>query len=92
MVNRLTGPAERTLTVGTSTWTAPAGVTCIAVQSKTSTATSCTYPLTFLAVVPGTTYTITVNDTSWDASGDSGTFGSLLTFPTDVRLLIVWGE
>lgn len=85
----------QTITIATgagNSWRAPAGVTSITVWSRTATVTVNNYPAQVLTVVPNTNYTITVPDTTWDAPGDSATFGSLLTFPCGVRLLISWVE
>lgn len=91
-VNRLIS-LEITTSVGTTTWTAPAGVTVITVENRTANEVAgMVYPVSFIEVVPNTTYTITTNDTTWDTTGDAGTFGSLLTFPSSTRLLISWVE
>ena len=73
-VEYIPGPPVNTTykTVGTTTWTAPANVTSVTVTYPTPTG----LVNTAVAVVPGTTYNITIGD-----FGQDSTFDTLLTAP-----------
>lgn len=75
--------------VSTFNVTIPAGVSTIFAQTKQGTTDF--GQVMPIAVVPGTTYTLTVNSTTY-AVNNANTFGSLYSFSGGGRLRIYWME
>lgn len=75
--------------VGTFDWTCPAGVTTVFLQAMQGTTKY--GPIREIAVVPDTTYTITINSTSFLVNTPN-TFGSLFSWTGGGRLAIIWSE
>ncbi len=81
---------SRSLSIGSSTYTVPAGITRISVSIGTAIGTP--YFAVFnVDVVPNTTYTITINATTF-AYGSQNSFGSLFTFAGGTYLNIMGVE
>ena len=77
---------------GVPSWVCPAGVTSVTVVPVDTTsggATNCNP--TIVTVVPNTTYTITVLDSTYNL-GSLNTFGAVYSWTGTDQLLIIWGE
>jgi len=73
-------------------WTCPAGVTEVLIQIVTTSAGTTVYsePIR-VAVVPNTSYTITVNSSSF-VINNANTFGSLFTWTGSGFIELIWVE
>ena len=78
---------SRTLSIGSSTWTVPAGITRVSVSIGTSIGVP-NFGVFNIDVVPNTTYTITVNATTF-SYGSQNSFGSFFTFAGGTYLNIM---
>ena len=77
----------RSLSIGSSTWTCPSGITRVSVTVGSS-ATNSRFAVFNIEVVPNTTYTITINATNF-SYGSPNSFGSLFTFAGGTYLNIM---
>jgi len=82
-----------TTTGSGQSWTAPAGVTDITIMlgDRTNAANIWIQPVA-LTVVPGTTYTFTINDLAYGSIGSPNTFGSLFSWKGANRIYLQWVE
>lgn len=77
----------RSLSIGSSTWTCPSGITRVTISIGTSIGVP-NFAVFNIEVVPNTSYTITINATSF-TYGSQNSFGSLFTFAGGTYLNIM---
>jgi hypothetical protein len=74
-----------------SSWTCPAGVTEVTLMPSDSSAVPTGLPVRVVTVTPNTTYTITINSTTYSL-GSANTFGSLYSWSASTHLTMIWVE
>jgi len=80
-----------TNTIVNSSWVCPAGVTKILLQPCNSTGSILAVQAIPVDVVPGTTYTVTINASTY-TYGTTNTFGSVYTWTGSSHIKIVFVE